>query len=159
MSHPNIDTRQISCPLRAARALATSPAPLPLPPGLASGPRRNLGHGLICSHSVLPPEPGPNHPGQDKGKVRKQPHVSSPDPLLASRWPQQQNPQQQNLSIVQSFLKTAPNCSGWREKQMDSAGIHQVHHRRSKKPVNVQTYRFFNNGCLPGKGENTALTQ
>lgn len=150
LSHPNIDTRKISC-LPQARPVATRPGLAP-----AWEPARKVGPGLICLHSVISSQP--TEAGQrDEGAAA---HVH-PGPLQASWWQPTTKPERAG-----DFLETSWNCSELGEKQLDSCGIHCVHGGGSKRPLIVYTLNSFATNrmlsrerkkCLRGHGIDTRL--
>lgn len=129
LSHPNIDTRKISCPPQAR--------PVPWPPGLALllpvGQRGRQALALSAYVQLFLPNP----PRQDK-EMRGRLHTSTLDPLQASWWQPTTKPERAG-----DFLETSWNCSEQREKQLDSRGIHCVRGRGSKKPLIVYTLNSF----------------
>lgn len=108
LSHPNIDTRKISCPLQARlRALTTSP-------GLsAASLNANEELGAVASFAyILYFSQGlaPANQQQDK-ETRERLHMSTLDPLQASWWLPTTKPERAG-----NFLETSWNCSEPREK-------------------------------------------
>ena len=125
MSHPNIDTREISCPPQARpRALTTRPGLSCPPPGQRGTRAGDLFAYILYFAQGL----APTNPRQDKAPAT---HVHS-DPPQASWWPPTTKPERAG-----NFLETPKNCSGPREKQPDSRGIHYGHRRGSQKPLIV----------------------
>lgn len=138
MSHPNIDTREISCPSWARLSAPADHQPWP-PRGEV--PKRNWGPWPYLLTLCLSPRAWPR---QDK-ETRERLHVSTPDPRQASRWLPTTKPER-----AWDFLETSWNCSEQREKkQPDSRGIHYARGRGSKKPLIVyKLHRFTKNRML-----------
>lgn len=137
MSHPNIDTRKISCPPRAR--------PGPGHQAWPWGPQRRpacRARGACVPYS----SPHPTHPaaGQRGPGTSSRAPTSIPDHCRLPGGRQQQKPER-----VGDFLETSWNCSTQREKQPASPGILCVRGRGSKKPLIVfKLNRFTANRML-----------
>lgn len=143
LSHPNIDTRKISCS-PWARPVPWSPDLALLWPQGQQG--RQASSGLICLHSAF--LPGQGRPSQPSAGQRDEGAAALVHSrvLQASWWPPTTKPER-----ARDFLETSWNCSEQREKQPDSRGVHSVRGRGSKTPLIVYKRNRVTTNRMPSR--------